>query len=207
MKFRPLICHVDSVVGILENRKRQTRRVLLPQPDSSTIGGQTMIRFPGRTLGFIAPELWRGFTESPYGDKGDGLWVREPIRSDNGKVQFVADSLTIDVPFPEGKRPHRLARWMPRNVCRLELEIVDVRIEQLQQITDDDARDEGVRPAPYRENKIWIANPENARRHVTSFRRLWDGLNAERGFGWSTNPWVWVVTFKRYGALMRKEQT
>ncbi|MFM0243849.1 hypothetical protein [Paraburkholderia sediminicola] len=98
---------------------------------------------------------------------------------------------------------------MPRWACRLELEITTVRVERLQDISAADARAEGIE---FQEHRIagdvcrsWKAYgsangwyPEGVdSAPIFSYRSLWDGLNAERGYGWDINPWVWVVQFAR----------
>jgi hypothetical protein len=74
---------------------------------------------------------------------------------------------------------------MPRWASRLTLEVTDVRVERLCEITPDDCRAEG-QP---------IHNNDGGVRY--GFGQLWNSLNAKRGFGWDANPWVWVVSFRR----------
>jgi hypothetical protein len=76
--------------------------------------------------------------------------------------------------------------FMPRDACRIRLEITDVRVERVQSITDDDAIEEGV-------DRTNTSIPTYASRR---FQKLWDSINAKRGFGWAVNPWVWVVSFR-----------
>ena len=75
--------------------------------------------------------------------------------------------------------------FMPRWASRITLEITDVRVERLQDITEEDARAEGT-TSPLR----YVG----ALRH--KYKHLWDKLNAKRGYPWESNPWVWVVSFK-----------
>jgi len=148
----------------------------------------------------------------PYGVPGDRLWVRETwegvFRHDIGDCSYAvssggtpanmrtqdrclylfykADELVHGEPYA--------GRWMPsihmpRWASRLTLEVVDVRVERVHDISPDDALAEGVVETE------WFAGDEASALGV--FRSLWDSINAARGFGWDCNPWVWVVTFKR----------
>jgi hypothetical protein len=81
---------------------------------------------------------------------------------------------------------------MPRWASRINLEITDVRVERLQDITEDDAVAEGV--------QYFITSGKMTRSEMSmrsAFADLWDSINFKRGYGWDTNPWVWVVEFKR----------
>ncbi|HEX7907320.1 MAG TPA: hypothetical protein VF534_04410 [Paraburkholderia sp.] len=98
---------------------------------------------------------------------------------------------------------------MPRWASRITLEVTGVRVERLKDISAADARAEGIE---FQEHRIagdicrsWKAYgsangwfPEGRDiAPIHSFQTLWDSLNAERGYGWAANPWVWVVEFKR----------
>lgn len=97
--------------------------------------------------------------------------------------------------------------FMPRSLSRLTLEVTEVRVERLQAISEADAMAEG---ACVHENPacrlgvgryMYAYEPGNHSRWEldvqTAYRKLWDSLNAKRGFGWDVNPWVWVVAFNR----------
>jgi len=76
---------------------------------------------------------------------------------------------------------------MPREAARIFLRVIDVRVERLQEITEEDARAEGC-----------DANiPDGVPSSIVWFYEIWNRLNARRGYGWDTNPWVWVIEFER----------
>jgi hypothetical protein len=78
---------------------------------------------------------------------------------------------------------------MPRWASRITLEITKVRVERVQDISEGDARREGVEGVPGTlPGEISYRDP---------FARLWSVINAKRGYGWDVNPWVWVLEFKR----------
>lgn len=92
--------------------------------------------------------------------------------------------------------------YMPRWASRITLEITDVRVQQLQSISEDDAKAEGlyeftdpprVPTSSYGSSPAdcWETDPRKA------YARLWDAINAKRGFGWEPNPWVWALSFRR----------
>ena len=81
--------------------------------------------------------------------------------------------------------------FMPRWACRIVLEVTSVRVEALQDITEADARAEGVEPRTAGQDE---SGP--IKTHRTGFVYLWQQINGERA-NWLSNPWVWVVSFKR----------
>jgi hypothetical protein len=96
-------------------------------------------------------------------------------------------------------------RWrpsihMPRWASRLTLEIINVRVERVQDISEEDAIAEGVQ----KEFEIDLSQFRNLNTNFgdistykLGFKHLWNSINLERGFGWDSNPWVWVIEFKR----------
>jgi hypothetical protein len=123
----------------------------------------------------------------------DILWVRETWRHDPDCDLYIykadGDENRIS---PSGK--WRPSRYMPREAARIFLRVTDVRIERLQDIIPDDALAEGANlallPVEYvpAKSEYW---------DILAFRAIWDEINFNRGFGWDTNPWVWVYTFER----------
>lgn len=77
---------------------------------------------------------------------------------------------------------------MPRWASRITLELTGVRVERVREISEEDAKAEGI-TAPMYPRK---GEPT----YRLAYRYLWDSLNAKRGFGWNKNPWVWVLEFK-----------
>ena len=91
-------------------------------------------------------------------------------------------------------------RWcpsihMPRWASRITLEVADVRVERVQDITDDDAWEEG---AWWWRHDDAAGPPFYVRKgyNIECFSELWDTIYAKRGLGWDANPWVWVVGFR-----------
>jgi hypothetical protein len=142
----------------------------------------------------------------PYGQPGDRLWVRECFaawwETATGKRSHVMGyRADIDDPYWDGfgfDDPWWLdAKWepsihMPRSFSRITLEITGVRLERLQEISESDARSEGVNAAP-----DWrhLFNDPEAMSYRCGFARLWESINGPGS--WAANPWVWVVEFRR----------
>ena len=97
--------------------------------------------------------------------------------------------------------PWRPSIHMPKEAARLFLRVTDVRVERLQDIKNADLRAEGI-PIPFlpqelnsQFNRLGAIN--DCKQAREEFMSLWDSLNAARGYGWTSNPWVWVYTFER----------
>jgi hypothetical protein len=142
----------------------------------------------------------------PYGQPGDRLWVRETWADNipgcpNG-ITYKADHID-----PKGDGPANPIKWkpsifMPKAAARIWLEVVSVRIERLQEITEDDARAEGIIFEEAMEFSGWrptYNDPDGSNawpNYKGAFNFLWDSLNAKRGYGWDSNPFVWAISFK-----------
>lgn len=196
---RPIIFSGPMVRAILDGRKTMTRRVLKHQP--LDILAMPNSRKPNM-------ETWATLeTRDPnhgtvcrcrYGVPGDCLWVRESFTV--GTVGYYKDKPIYREALERSRmgQPSARIRWkpsihMPRWASRLTLEIVSVRVERLQDIPGRDVLAEGIDNG--KSNPTMGKRWENMQR--MAFQELWDSLNAKRGFGWDTNPWVWVIEFKR----------
>lgn len=182
-KSRPILFSGAMVRALLDGTKTQTRRAAKTPASYKKIGWTCPPDGP------VSPPIhW-----CPYGKIGDTLWVRETWayrilamsaeRDEDGPYVYAADDPPLD---------QRLcARWrpsihMPRVACRIKLEITDVRVERLQDISEADAKAEGwpgTLTSPYAISypKIW-------------YKQLWQDINGRES--WDQNPWVWVIGFK-----------
>jgi hypothetical protein len=195
MKERPILFSGPMVRALLAGAKTQTRRIVKPQP--TKLDGHN---FDGMWSDTIDPVV-RYFV-CPYGQVGDQLYVRENFytwaawdsikpselvaatkQQPGCEIFYCADYRGICL---AGKL--RPSIHLPRHLSRILLEVVSVRIERVQQITEADAQAEGVTLNGGQGYDGWAKQEYSA---------LWDHLNLKRGFGWSVNPWVWVVEFRR----------
>ncbi len=199
MKERPILFNADMVNAILDGRKTQTRRIVKPTKDRNGSGCQLA---PCE----IAGEVNGGdYALCPYGQPGDRLWVRENflylMHGDvtAGDIKYCA---SIDSRSAAGsKNPgywwrKRPSIHMPRWASRITLEIVSVRVERLKQISERDALQEGiglVLADNWPDPKAMSEAVAKSRR--AGFKLLWESINGSDS--WDTNPWVWVVEFRR----------
>lgn len=236
MKEHPIIFKGEMVRAILDGRKTQTRRVIKPQPigvrNSWSQDVEPNDRFIECGIVKVAREsrgrnmaaagiLTEQTVKGPYGKVGDRLWVREGwwheigIGYENAAFEngdFVQiDGKTFHIPdwkpTPKvwRKRPSiHMFKW----ACRLWLTITDIRVERVQDISEDDVCAEGfpIEQFPPAElarldrsfaqlNDITGTVPRSP--VVAWFRHLWDSINKKRGYSWESNPWTWVVEFEK----------
>lgn len=200
MKERPILFSAPMVKAILAGTKTQTRRLYKPRRgDDVNATGGPLCALP-----------------SPFGSPGDLLWVREThaqfaVGNRTGlSPQCVAYRATCD---EEGAFDYvnngdeimriRITKWtpsifMPRLASRITLEITEIRVQRLQDISEDDALAEGCEPRVTL-RKVYpskLAADVERRSYRDGFADLWESINGERA-PWSSNCWVWAVTFRR----------
>ena len=228
MKEYPILFSGEMVRAILEGRKTQTRRVIKPQPIMMDSGTWYPSDVPGdgknKTGLHYANEnhMRKGlpFDFCPYGQPGDRLWVRETaklrtITATSWKVSsfdlyYKADDGLVIFNNRAGRyAPYKRIGFtpsihMPRWASRITLEVVNIRVERVQDITYEDAVAEGIPGAGIVLGNITMLltqtnNMEDAEKvlRLDMFSELWDKINLKRGYGWEVNPWVWVIEFKR----------
>lgn len=207
MAERPILFSAPMVRAILAGTKTQTRRIVRGVPSDelvSAFGTEWVYRSDPETLKKV---------RCPYGVAGDRLWVRETwapagcTRCDELPPEAQsARECTCKTAVYRADDGARAVTWrpsiyMPRWASRIALEVVSVRAERLHAITEDDAHAEGVialdgsldEAALCVRAKTLGGCAEDAR---TWFAELWDRINGDRA-AWASNPWVWVVSFKR----------
>lgn len=190
-KERPIIFNTQMVQAILNGRKTMTRRVCKRQP----LSDEAYRKYNDGTFNICGPDFDSADIECPYGNVGDILWVREKIEyfdrgtDDNGYdgvLRYVADE--HEIPWPSRYDSPKVVPsiHMPRTAARIILQITDIRVERLQDITRGDCMSEGC-PFPN------MADGPDPR--LIWFADLWRSINGPDS--WPSNPWVWVIAFKR----------
>jgi hypothetical protein len=209
MKERPILFSGAMVRALLAGTKTQTRR-------AAKLTANGHVKEPGGRRCWHPADPDASLA-CPYGQPGDRLWVREtwqgPLIDDDATENphdiespkycfYKADG--GPAPEYEDSDGDLHCRWrpsihMPRWASRITLEITDVRVERLQDISEADAQAEGLYLDTAGRWTTYSAT-EAAREHlspVQAYRDLWEQINGPGS--WDVNPWVWVVEFNRLG--------
>jgi hypothetical protein len=204
VKEHPIIFNGDMIRAILDGKKTQTRRVIRPQPKRifglfTSDAGRLFIETERIFLNRKAKEMGRIYF--PYGAEGSHLWVRETwamrldTEADTDKarhyLRYRSDGTNLEMEW------HNYGRWrpsihMPRWASRITLEVTGVKVERVQDITEEDAKAEGVELG-----RVIGYGRLGMRSYREGFIEVWDEINHKRGYGWSDNPWVWAIEFGR----------
>ncbi|HED2448900.1 TPA: hypothetical protein ACJJ1H_002204 [Enterobacter kobei] len=183
-----MIFNGEMVRAILDGRKTQTRRIMKVQPVLNggfyEVYGAGWVRsmksvpaIPGHSLA----------SNCPLGLVGDRIWVRETFSQVPDHEEPAGCSAILYA--ADGNGPY--GKWvpsihMPRWASRLTLEITCVRVERLRDLSEDDAKSEGITPPSGGVLPGW--------EYRINFRDLW--MSIYGADNWEANPWVWVIEFK-----------
>ena len=219
MNERPILFSGPMVRAILEGRKTQTRRVckFVPLHDGLNLQANSLQAGLYHTgwkdgpwvLRSMGGACWNDRTKPlrcPYGVPGDRLWVRETIHQSASGVTVYAENgcpawwhgESVQWPWPKAKV---VTRGMPRWASRITLGITNVRVQRVQEISEEDAIAEGML---YHDggrigHSGWRHDPNYGCIYNTAceaFATGWICIYSKSGRGWRENPWVWAITFK-----------
>lgn len=223
MKERPILFGAPMAQALLAGRKTQTRRIVKPAPEMVT--DQKVMPWDGGAAALLR-HLNENRKSCPYGQPGDRLFVRETTEEDvMGSVslsRYSADKAPVlyincedhdfsgTVAHWDYSRPVRPSIHMRRWESRILLEVISVRVERLQDISEEDAEAEGIegmdcptggddyqdywrdytQPPEGDDGWPWFAGDQ-----IASYRSLWESINGAGS--WDANSWVWVIEFRR----------
>lgn len=220
IKERPILFNAPMVRAILDGRKTQTRRIIKNvDPENfpycgtfDEVNGFPVITFADDTGDSVTSRI---FASCKFGKPGDRLWVRETFSyheiPEGEPFYYPADRLRECVDHDYGFHywadgQPEFSNWskpkpsihMPRSASRILLEVTNVRVERLNEISEEDAMAEGINiPAPH----VGIDSAGGSIESETIswapsdyYKELWESINGKGS--WNLNPWVWVVEFK-----------
>ena len=225
MKSRPILFSAPMIRALLAGTKTQTRRVVEPQPpighawsgwcvSSTHRADEGKATWAAGTGPFLS-DVHR--VSCPYGQPGDRLWVRETFitgyeMDPNGYFKTDEAGEYIDKVWYRATDPDldwwvddvicepkwRPSIFMPRALSRLTLEVVSVRVERLQEISEADAAAEGVTAVSSGGITLFTTTGVDCFQTAKdAYAALWESINGPGS--WDANPWVWVVEFKLVG--------
>jgi len=195
-QFKPILFSTPMVEAIEAGRKTQTRRLVNPQPngsDVSRIGG---------TKNYSIFNPGDCFQIKPKFNIGDILWVREKWRKNDTPTGFPYHHYADDTIYTDrDNEKWKPSLFMPKQACRLFLEVTDIKIEKLNTISPEDAEREGIEHLggdiwkDYMNKKCFPEFMQGSTfTRTSSFKSLWEKINGVES--WEANPYVWVITFK-----------
>lgn len=200
VRERPILFSGPMIRAILDGRKSMTRRVI------KNLNPTFVASNP-------EPHHIANAVPCPYGAPGDRLWCKE-----HWYPAFARTATNSGVMFPSLGNPHgaplghpneanpgwspngngkgwKNPRFMPKYAARIWLEITEVRVQRVQEISEEDAIAEGSVPDPDLDVAPGVSDGFE---HRMAFARLWDTLNAKRpGCSWAESPWVWAISFRK----------
>lgn len=222
--MKPILFNTEMVRAILDGRKTVTRRIIKPYPN----GAHAIIDCEDNIWYFMCGVMdesgrcfdWSVAVKQPY-QIGDILYVRERFcmgRIDSGEEADGTSALYVSqcageadcIPYEYCVRNKigiddvvwKPSLHMPKEAARIFLKVTGIRAEQLHNITNDEAKAEGILgldPYTYQNSEFYnTVNPDN--NWIATFAGLWNSTVKKPDiplYGWDANPWVWVIEFER----------
>lgn len=198
MKERPILMTPENAQKCFDGVKMQTRRIIKPQPkpdpDGTKYSKTGFYWACSKVESMVNLETAKHLC--PYGVVGDRLWIREAVKmcslSHNSWISLHYKGSgdqgeAIEIPWRDDHAPLSLTKFtpslhMPRWACRTVVEITEIRVQRIQDVTQLDALHEG------------CEGPD----HKANFFHLWNSINGADS--WDANPWVWALTFRKVPA-------
>ncbi len=215
MNTKPMIFTTENIRGIRDGRKTMTRRVIKPQPSEGGLewctaadGAFSAWQDPLLLLDEHSEDGGPCQRVCPYGVPGDLLWVREtwgkePDRRTSPSLGETTNLFEGDVFYRASHENNYPGPWkpsihMPRTLSRLTLRVSNVRVERVQDISEEDMIAEGITDIGDGCGCLERANGNMAYSTTRNlFMQLWDSINAKRGYSWESNPYVWIIEWDK----------
>jgi hypothetical protein len=189
MNQHPILFSTPMVQAILEGRKTQTMRIVkginIGENSNDTVNYSMKSAMGTNIEKERLGECFFGIGDyCPYGKVGDVLWVRETFGTGGYFKTGWNYKASDELPKYEKWKP---SIHMPKSACRIWLQITNIRVERLHDISEADAVAEGI-------NTSKISGDYN-HTPVQEFQDLWNSINGKES--WDSNPWLWVLEFNR----------
>ena len=206
MAIKPILFNTEMVRAILDGRKDATRRIVKGFIPDDAVWGYTAFT----PKGYIS---CRGTFADGYGEKffklpcepGDIMYVRETWCDDR---QFTREDTPGRYFYKASEEDGFTVKWhpsihMPKEAARIWLKVTNVRVERLQEITDEQAKREGIQYDECPTGFTWKQETDMHNCYTTpigAMQALWNSTIKKSDldrYGWDANPWVWVIKFER----------
>jgi hypothetical protein len=225
VKERPILFSAPMVRALLEGRKTQTRRIVkwkgadgLNLDFSGLQASDTGPYWALQSRGMLSCWTERAHARCPHGHSGDRLWVKEAYWAwgkwvpngitKSGRKAWRFTQVGTSIRYMDGNKPtatakrdgecgwvYRHGRFMPKAHSRLTREIAEVRVQRLQDISEEDAKAEGCEPWEFSSEQCMTSGERGAASpYRGGYACLWDEINGDNAT-WKSNPWVWAITF------------
>lgn len=231
MSEHPILFSTEMVKAILEGRKSQTRRIIKESFNGCMTHGphpcpnEPVVLIPGevlehpfedgKSMTIDYPQVRAIFhcstldaeAKCPFGKARDKLWVRETwamTKYYNGLTEEGFPVYKADYPVRPEASKWKPGIHMPKDFARIWLEVEEVRVERLQDISEEDVIAEGIEPDPSGLQSDGVTEWMNYKNYgqgfryvhpLDSYQSLWQSINGPES--WEQNPFVWVIKFKR----------
>lgn len=207
--FKPILFKAPMIKANLDKTKTNTRRIVKPRYSNTDLllkedhNGSRLVEIqndvpePVKNADGTTTHRMRTYTEVlPKYNKGDILWVRETWEYNDSMTEVYLYRQKFEEDYKEefwGRFKWKPSIFMPRDAARIFLEVTDVKLQRLQDISRKEAISEGILEVEpgyylnYLTNNV-VSSP------IVSFASLWDFVNGKGT--WDLNPWVWAYTYK-----------
>ena len=183
---------------IRTGEKTMTRRVMNPQPPKDADCPYHI------DIGTV-----RAARKCPYGKPGDIRFLIEPLKNEDGFAFYQDDGIMVmhappscrgHIPIPwRWSKPYLTSIHMPTVAARTFVRLTEIRVERVQDISEEDAIAEGIRKTTCGNNAYcyeWNQIEDGCDTAVEAFHCLWDSINGKRNYPWASNPYVWCISWE-----------
>ncbi len=197
----PILFNTEMVRAILDGRKDATRRIVKDFIPDDAVWGHTAFTHKGyiSCRGTFADGDGEKFFKLPC-EPGDILYVRETWKKAPNGYYYYEDWQRNDIADITKWKP---SIHMPKEAARIWLKVMNVRVERLQEITDEQAKREGIQYDECPTGFTWKQETDMHNCYTTpigAMQALWNSTIKKSDldrYGWDANPWVWVIEFER----------